>query len=207
MTSRIVKALLAAVCTVALARPALAQGVQPPPPPPNGHILPAQWAVDGSLGFAVPVGDFGTGLNTGLDVMGAAEYRPAATGKIYFRGEIGYSDFGYSGANGSASVWRFGANALYDFDTHSALQVYGIGGIGIYHVSQTLDLCGNAPFYSCSESATGFGLNLGAGVRYPVKPVQLFFEVRYQISLTAPFGLGSAPYFPFQFGVRYLLPR
>ncbi len=207
MTSRIVNALVVAVCTLAIGSPALAQGIQPPPPPPNGHILPGQWAVDGSLGFAVPVGDFGTGLNTGLDVMGSVEYRPASTGKIYFRGEIGYSDFGYSGTSGSSSVWRFAANGLYDFDTHSALQVYGLAGIGLYHVSSTFDLCGQAPFYSCSESSTGFGLNFGAGVRYPVNPVQLFFELRYQVSLSAPFGLGDAPFFPFQFGVRYLLPR
>ena len=47
MTSRIVNALVVAVCTLAIASPALAQGIQPAPPPPNGHILPGQWALDG----------------------------------------------------------------------------------------------------------------------------------------------------------------
>jgi opacity protein-like surface antigen len=207
MTSRIVRAFVVSVCTFAVATPALAQAGGAQPAMPSAHIAPGQWALDGSIGFAVPVGDFGTGLNTGLDVMGAVEYRPAATGHVYFRGEIGYSDFGYSGISGSSGVWRFAANGLYDFDTHSPLQVYGLAGIGIYHVSWTADLCGVAPFYSCTESSTGFGINLGAGVRYPVNPVQLFFEVRYQVSFAAPFSLGSAPYFPFQFGVRYLLPK
>jgi len=210
MTSRIVRGVVAAVCTVALAGQALAQGGAPSggPPPSSMGLAPGQWAVDGSIGFAVPVGDYGTGLNTGLDLMGAVEYRPYETGHIYFRGEIGYSDFGYGAGNGSSDVLRFNLNGLYDFPMHGTpLKIYGLAGIGLYHVSATDDLCGVAPYYSCSQSSTGFGLNLGAGVRYPVNPVQLFFELRYQISFAAPFSLGSAPFFPFQFGVRYLLPR
>jgi len=181
------------------------------------RIASGQWALDGSVGFAVPVGDFGSTLNTGLDVMGAVEYRPAATGGIYFRAEVGHSGFGYSTTSefislgnpspGSVSAWRFAANGLYDFETHTPLQVYALAGLGLYHLTNTFDLCGTAPFTSCSQSTNGIGFNLGAGLRYPINPIQLFFELRYQLALSAPFGVGNAPYFPFQFGVRYLLPR
>lgn len=204
MISRITTAFAVAACTFALAGAALAQG--------GGtgsegmHLAPGQWAVDGSIGFAVPVGDYGNGLNTGLDLMGGAEYHPMATGPFYFRGEIGYSNFGYSNSpiGGSSGILRIDADGLYDFLTRgSKLKVYALAGIGLYHVSY--DLCGAAgAYFSCSS--TGFGLNFGGGVRYPVNPVQLFFELRYQLPLTGPV-FDTSPYFPFQFGVRYLLPR
>ena len=139
--------------------------------------------------------------------MGAVEYRPASTGKIYFRGRSRSRTSATAGRVAARACGDSRPTATYDFDTHSALQVYGLAGIGLYHVSSTFDLCGQAPFYSCSESSTGLGLNFGAGIRYPVNPVQLFFELRYQIALSAPFGLGDAPFFPFQFSMRYLLPR
>jgi hypothetical protein len=210
MTSRITTALVTAACALALAGPAVAQGGG------SGsagmHLEPGQWAVDGSIGFAVPVGTYGTGLNTGLDLMGAAEYHPPAAGPFYFRGEIGYSNFGYSGGGGSSSILRIDADGLYDFPMPSSkLKIYALAGLGLYHVSYYLpasfDLCGVAPYYSCSASSTGIGINFGAGLRYPLNPVQLFFELRYQLPLTAPFALSDAPFLPFQFGVRYLLPR
>jgi Outer membrane protein beta-barrel domain len=206
MRSRITSALAVAACTLAFTSPVFAQGGGSGPS--GMHLAPGQWAVDGSIGFAVPVGTYGTGLNTGLDLMGAVEYHPPTTGPIYFRGEVGYSDFGYSAGGGSSSVLRIDADGLYDFPMPGTpLKVYALAGVGLYHVSASFDLCGVAPYYSCSESSTGFGINFGGGVRYPINPVQLFFELRYQLALTAPFALSDAPYFPFQFGVRYLLPR
>src|SRR5215469_3760704 len=131
MPSRNIRALVVSACTLAVATPAPAQTHGTQPAIQNARIAPGQWALDGTIGFAVPVGDFGTGVETGLDLMGAVEYRPAATGPVYFRGEIGYSDFGFCGCapNGpssleiSSTAWRFAANGLYDFNTHSALHV------------------------------------------------------------------------------------
>src|SRR6185437_5671774 len=181
---------------------------------PSGvHLAPGQWAVDGSIGFAVPVGDYGTFLSTGLDLMGAAEYRPSSS-PFYFRGEVGYSHFGGScgfGVDcGSSNVLRIDADALYDFPLQNTkLNVYALGGVGLYHVTAGADVCAvvNGVAISCSTSSTGFGINLGGGIRYPVNPVQLFFELRYHLALTGPGGLSDAPFFPFQFGVRYPLPR
>jgi hypothetical protein len=199
MTSRITKALAFAACTFALASPALAQGGGPS----GMHLNSGQWAVDGSIGFAVPVGDYGTGLSTGLDLMGAVEYRPPTTGPFSFRGEIGYSTFGYSVGGANSDILRFDIDGLYDFPmSGTPLVIYGLAGLGLYHVSFSYSsLCDAGPY--CSASTTGVGINFGAGVRYPVNPIQLFFELRYHVALIN----GDAPYFPFQFGVRYLLPR
>jgi hypothetical protein len=199
MKSRITKALVFAASTLALAGTALAQGGGES----GMHLMKGQWGLDGSIGFAVPVGNYGTGLSTGLDVMGAVEYHPPTTGSIYFRGEIGYSNFGYSGGGASSGVLRFDADGLYDVPmSGTPLSIYGLAGLGIYHVSFSSNLCG-ALAYLCSASTTAVGLNVGAGVRYPVNPIQLFFELRYHLALIN----GDAPYFPFQFGLRYLLPR
>jgi len=207
MRSRITRALAFAASTAVLASPALAQGGGPS----GVHLMSGQWAVDGSIGFAIPLGDYGTNLSTGLDLMGAIEYHPPGTGPFYFRGEVGYSHFG---ANcgfadcGSSSILRFNVDGLYDFPLENTkLNVYGLAGIGLYHVSATAssDVCDPA-FANCSISSTGFGLNLGAGLRYPVNPIQLFFELRYQLPLTGLGNLGSSPFFPFQFGARYIIP-
>jgi hypothetical protein len=207
MKWRLTKALAFVLCTVTLAGPASAQGGGPSGAT-GTHLMEGQWAVDGTFGFAVPVGDYGTGLSTGLDLMGAVEYHPPGTGPIYFRGEIGYSNFGYSGGGGSSSTLRFVADGLYDFPMPATpFKIYALAGLGLYHVSANLDLCNNGAYCFCGQSSTGLGLNFGAGVRYPINPVQIFFELRYQLPLTAPYGFGASPFFPFQFGVRYLLPR
>jgi hypothetical protein len=206
MRSRITMAIALAASSVALANLAPAQSATPS----GMHLARGQWAVDGSIGFAVPVGDYGRGLSTGLDVMGAVEYHPPTTGPFYFRGEIGYSHFGASVGGGSSNVLRIDADGLYDFPlSGTALNIYALAGLGLYHVSANADVCGFDAFgnpISCGTSSTGFGINLGAGLRYPINPLQLFFELRYQLPLTAPGILSDAPFFPFQFGVRYVLP-
>jgi len=179
------------------------------------RLSPNQFAVDGAIGFAVPVGDYGTGLNTGLDLMGALEYRPRQTYPLYFRAELGWSHFGVSGPiSANSDITRFAIDGLYDFSIpHSSLQPYALGGIGIYHVSVSVEgQCGidaeGNPIVCTSggNSSTGLGINLGGGLRYQVGPaVQAYFEARYHLPLTGPGALSDSPFLPFQFGVRYML--
>src|SRR5271163_3777473 len=76
-------------------------------------VEPNQFAIDGSIGFAVPTQ---SGLSTGVDVMGAFEWKPGNLGvPLWFRGEIGYSNFGVSNTNVSVGAWRFLADAIYPF--------------------------------------------------------------------------------------------
>lgn len=179
--------------------------------PTSSALDTPTWALDGSIGIASPVGDFGTGLSSGIDLMGAVEAWFPRTAPIGFRGEIGYSHFGVSNSvNASANIVRFLVDALYDFHlSGTAFQPYILGGLGIYHVSFSVDECTIALVPGCvsGDASTGLGINFGGGVRYPFGPVQGFAEVRYQLPFTAPGGLSDAPFFPLQIGVRYVLPK
>jgi opacity protein-like surface antigen len=183
--------------------PAGAQRLAPSGP----NTLPSQWALDGSIGFAVPVGSYGNGLNTGFDLMGAIEYHPQTTPhRLYFRGEVGWSHFGASNVDGHSNVVRFVGDILYDFPVYDTpLQPYALTGLGIYHV--TVQAC-DAAGVCAGDASTGIGFNIGGGVRYAISPqLQAFFEARYHIVFSAPGSISDAPFFPFQFGLRTFLPQ
>jgi hypothetical protein len=150
-----------------------------------------QFAIDGSLGFSVPTE---SGLNTGVDVMGAFEWKPGALHlgvPLWFRGEIGYSNWGVSNFNDSFGAWRFLADGVLPFHVPgSPIIPYALAGIGIYHQS------------CCGGSSTGFGINFGGGLRYPIAGIEPFFELRYH----AIFDSAESNFLPFQFGVRFKLP-
>ena len=166
---------------------------------------PSEFAVDGSLGFAVPSFD---NSSLGLDLMGAFEWHPKSTMPVGFRGEIGYSYFGVScdGCSAHSDILRFDVDALYDIPMHGStkIQPYLLGGLGIYHVSVSVGC--NAGVIGCDFGAsdTNLGINLGGGLRYPFTPqLSGFFELRWHEAFAA----GDAAYFPFQFGVHYAIPK
>jgi hypothetical protein len=192
-----------AAATLAAATPLSAQ-----------RIEPNQFAIDGAIGFAIPAGEYGTGLNTGLDLMAALEYHPSGTGPVSFRAEFGWDHFGVTGLTASSSITHFAVDALYDVVIpNSLLQPYAIAGFGIYNVQENIAAeCGTDSFGNpivCSAqtgSSTGVGINMGGGVRYLLgRSAQAYFEARYHLAFTGPGGLSESPFFPFQFGVRYLL--
>jgi hypothetical protein len=109
---------------------------------------------------------------------------------FWFRGEIGYSNFGVNNCDCSVSALRFIADAIYPFHIPATpLVPYAIAGVGIYHQSD-------------GRSSTGVGFNFGGGVRYPIAGVEPYFELRYH----AVFDSDESDYLPFQFGVRFKLP-
>jgi hypothetical protein len=158
---------------------------------PSGPVEANQFAVDGALGFSVPTQ---SGLSTGVDVMGAFEWKPGALRlgvPLWFRGEIGYSNWGVTGINDSFSAWRFLADAELPIHLPGVpIYPYALAGLGIYHQS------------CCGGSSTGFGLNFGGGVRYPIAGIEPYFELRYH----AIFDSAESDFLPFQFGIRFKLP-
>jgi hypothetical protein len=178
------------------------------------RIAPNQFAIDGAIGFVIPAGNYGTGLNTGLDLMVGLEYRPAQTGPFSFRAEIGWDHFGVTGLTASSSITHFAIDGIYDIVIpNSLLQPYVLGGFGIYNVAENIaaecgtDAVGNPIICNAQTgSSTGVGINLGGGVRYLLgRGAQAYFEGRYHLAFTGPGELSESPFFPFQFGVRYLL--
>jgi opacity protein-like surface antigen len=179
-------------------------------PPAQSSTQPT-WYVDGTLGVAAPIGTFGSGLDAGFDVMGGAEFWTPATAPIGWRAELGYTRFGASYVNGSAGIFRFAVDAIYDVKVPTTrISPYVLAGIGLYDVSGTVDYGCAAGFLgtcSVSNSTGAFGFNLGGGVRIPIAPaLEGTFEVRYHLPLGGLGGLRDSPFFPFQFGVRYRIP-
>lgn len=149
----------------------------------------AQWAVDASIGAAVPTS--GTGFNTGLDLMGAIERRVVPVLPIALRFEIGYDRFG-TAFNATENVTRFALDGIIDpAIPGSPLRPYFLAGIGVYHVS------------FANYGNTNFGLNIGGGLRYPIGPIQPFVEVRYQVAYASG---AAVDFVPIQFGVRLPIP-
>jgi len=155
-----------------------------------------KFAVDASLGFAVPQSPG----SVGVDVMAAGEWHPPIHFPLWARFEFGFNHFGTSVANVSANEFRFVLDAV--FPAHlpgTAFTPYLLGGIGLYDGDFSVNNCqGDA----CSNSSVGFGFNFGAGARYPVGPVQPFFELRFHPVVSGSVSnLGT-----FQFGARYQFP-
>jgi hypothetical protein len=155
----------------------------------QGAVQPNRFAIDGSIGFSVPTQGQ---LNTGVDVMGAFEWKPGSLQlPLWFRGEIGYSNWGVSNINDSQDAWRFLADAVLPFHLPGIpFYPYALAGIGIYHQS----CCG-------VYSSTGVGINFGGGVRYPIAGIEPYFELRYHAIFD-----NQSDFLPFQFGVRFKLP-
>jgi opacity protein-like surface antigen len=130
-----------------------------------------------AVGLNMPMGDAGDGLNMGFKVNGLVELHPQSM-PVDFRGEIGYSRFGADGVDGHQSVLSFIPNVLYNFSTQSRIQPYLIGGVGLYHVSASVDA---GPFGDVSVSDNKFGINVGGGLHIPLSSssAALFVEARY----------------------------
>jgi hypothetical protein len=151
----------------------------------------AQLAFDASVGFATPVGQYGTGLNTGVDLMGAVEWHPVPLVPVTMRVELGWDRFGESRQFvGNQYVTRLLVDGIVDLPLPGRFRPYAIGGVGIYHLSVN------------SLGRYGVGLNVGGGLQYRFPLVQPFFEVRYQHAFMA----GGIQFVPFQFGARILVP-
>src|SRR5579872_7286614 len=125
----------------------------------------AQFAVDGSIGATVPVGQYGRGLPAGLDLMGAVEWRPLPIVPIAIRAEVGWDRIGAGAFIGAQYITRLAFDAVVTIPLPGTqLRPYVLAGGGIYHFSVN------------GYGATNPGYNVGAGLRYPIGPVQGFFE-------------------------------
>lgn len=148
----------------------------------SAHAARAQGAFAIGVGPSFPTGDQGSGLNTGINLLGAYSigipYLPVTA-----RFDLAYNRFPYSHASGGANVWSGSANVVYSF--HGAvIRPYVIGGLGLYH--EPGDWTG--------------GINGGGGVRVPLPvKVELFAEVRYHYL----FASHSAQYVPLTVGVAF----
>lgn len=138
-----------------------------------------QWTLDAAAGFAAPTSS--SGFRPGLDLMGAIEQRPFKL-PLAVRLEVGWDRL----------VTRTDLDAIFDPSLVGIrLRPYLLAGFGLYNITVF------------GHGSTNFGINMGGGLRYPVGPVQPFFEVRYHVDYAT---VTTVKFIPLQFGVRIPFP-
>jgi hypothetical protein len=117
-------------------------------------VQPKTWFVTGAAGVG-----FDSDADASFVVSGAAAY--PITQKIAIEGELGHAlDLAPDDAGVDASLTTVHGNLLYLFNTAYKLTPYVAGGLGMAKYSV------NTP--AGDASANEFGINLGAGVLYPL---------------------------------------
>ncbi|HEX5436535.1 MAG TPA: outer membrane beta-barrel protein [Gemmatimonadaceae bacterium] len=158
----------------------------------------------GGVGISMPLGDFGDAFGTGFHIQGLVGWQPANMKNISFRGELMFHHFGADGFDGHDNIIAVVPNIIYSFPTQtSKLKPYLIGGIGLYHssVSETVTVGGLGSF-SGSSSDTNFGINVGAGIKYPLSSsrASLYAELRFHDIFTSG---SSSSMIPLTVGVMF----
>ncbi len=129
-----------------------------------GSATPAfgQWTIDAAVGVVAPTS--GSGFRSGLDLMGAVEQRLDPGLPLALRLEVGWN----------RTITRTDLDGIVDPPlAGTRLRPDVLAGFGLYQVREL------------RSNHTNFGLNFGGGLRYPIGPVQPFFEVRYHRRLRA----------------------
>ena len=159
-----------------------------------------------SGGVSVPTGDLANGANgvsTGYNVTGSLAIGLPVL-PLGLRGDVSYNSFGsknkgFAQPNGVAtgedvSVIGATANVVYSLPLPApVLTPYAIGGIGIYDVRLS-------PTSGSTTSKSGFGYNIGAGVKLPLVAFNAFIEARYH---HVNQGNGSVSFVPVTVGVMF----
>ena len=154
-------------------------------------------------GFSTPVGTTGRNLNTGWNIGGGVGYN--FTPYLGVLGEAKYSQFGINAATlgslgfpgGDVSMSSFTLNPIVHLNPKGPLDVYLIGGGGLYRRNQEFTapsvqaVLGYNPFFGfyrygvpVTEVLTSYslnkpGVNIGAGLAVGVPRGKVFFESRY----------------------------
>lgn len=155
-----------------------------------------------SAGAAIPTGDAADDLSTGYSVDGIIGVR-APTLPVSFRGEVGYTRFGFKDGDGAGFRMISGvANVLYTFSAGptAVVRPYVIGGVGVYNGRAVGD------GFDDAESRTKVGFNGGVGLEIPLSGITGFGEVRFANVRFAERGEGSGAnlnYIPIRFGIRF----
>lgn len=186
---------------------------------------PISFGISG--GAALPTGDGSDAVSTGFIVGGHLKYS-SPTLPVGFRADVNYSRNSFKdGIDGNTSILSGFANAVFTFTPQtSTLRPYVLGGIGFGRVSaeadigfddfdarapRTAPLTAKIPTGSgsrvaqtgsvnVSDSETGFGLQVGAGIEIPLSGITGFGEIGWQRFSRDG---GSLSMIPIRFGVRF----
>ena len=151
-------------------------------------------------GATVPTGDLGDFYNTGFNIGGMLEMKPALS-PVGIRFDAAYNRMAFdeqaTGFAGNASLWSISANAVL---SPMASPVYLIGGLGLYSLSDNY----SDPLERDQTISNKLGFNVGAGFRIPLTGFDTFIEARYHsMDLGDQAASSRATFIPISFGVRF----
>ena len=157
-----------------------------------------------SAGAAIPTGDMGDGLNTGIGLTGFADMKTPSL-PVNFRGELSFNRFGVkdlpSGVDGHSRIFAGIVNAVFAVPTKSSIQPYVLGGPGVYSLKTTM----SDGDIDISTSKTAMGLNGGMGLNFHLGTFSTFAEARYHyvFSKDDEKGFPNSQTIPLSFGIRF----
>ena len=177
----------------ALPLPLLGASVLAAAPAALSAQLSSHFTVAG--GVAVPTGSLKDGADAGYNLAAGLAFG-APLIPIGVRLEGGYNSFNVKGGvSGTARVISGTANAIVALGPTGA-SPYLIGGVGLYNRNLSVSGFG-------SDGKSAGGVNLGAGLRFPLGLVSTYVEARYHKMLGNANDGTDWSYVPITFGVTF----
>ncbi len=154
-------------------------------------------------GLSLPMGDLGDAVSSGYNITGNVYLTPSSTGRLRFRGDVGYESFSAKdnsvGSDATFSVLSVTGNVIFPLGQASSeggIRPYLIGGGGMYRGTTKTELLGA----SVSTSDTNLGIAVGGGLEFKLSGFSTFAEARF----TNVFSEGdSSTWIPITFGIRF----
>jgi hypothetical protein len=133
----------------------------------SGPRLAIQARIDAlnMLGFSVPdIGPLTLGVRS-LFVPIVAPGVRFLDDKLFLGLGLGFSGISTDGPDSSRSGWSLSPLATYDLITDQYAAFYLAGWFNLAHLGETENCTGGGVCTTANNDATGWGLNIGAGVR------------------------------------------
>ena len=157
-----------------------------------------------AFGGTLPVGDLGDANDAGYH-FGVHLTTPAFLLPASLRFEIVHNRMAHKASDANTLITSGTVNAVFSGDAAAGTPMvfYGLAGAGIYFVKTVL--LGTAPGTTRYDDVTRFGLNGGAGAKFPLGGFDAFAEARlHWVSMDRDdFGASSAVYVPLSFGITF----
>jgi opacity protein-like surface antigen len=150
-------------------------------------------------GLSAPIGDFSDAYDAGWGLGGSIAH--GVSRSVLLSAALAYHRFENSVFSDThASITPFTMNADVVLPTRSTVRPFVGGGIGLYHVTESIDLGGA----TVSDSENNFGINMGFGVGGPLSARTLWGA---GVKLHQVWGgdFLDTPFFTFQFGFGFEL--
>ena len=115
-------------------------------------------------GASFPMGNFGSSYQTGFAGGGSIGY--GVSEQVLISWGVAYHHFDHEQlSNVDANITPYTISVDYKVPVKSGIRPWVSGGIGLYHVAESVDIGGGA---TASVSENNFGLHFGAGIGAPV---------------------------------------